>query len=145
MNNALLTEKTAAPSIAELVNVIGASATRMLCESFGGLSREIGKPAPAIIAAIGLEKALALRNYWGIGRIYIPRRVFSAEARAFEIVRLRGEGLTVQAIAIAIGISERQAYNVLASTRKQPSRQAFPKPPALIKRTERDAEVSHRR
>lgn len=111
-----ITTETASPSIAELVEILGEASTMKLCDSFGGISRTIGRPAKAIVEAIGEDAAVKLRAYWGEGRIYIPRRATSWRARHDMVRRLAREGLTRHAIALRVKLTERQVYSILSRT-----------------------------
>ncbi|MEC5291992.1 helix-turn-helix domain-containing protein [Aurantimonas sp. C2-6-R+9] len=109
-----LTEATASPSIRDLIHVIGAPATRMLCARIGGMTRDIGPPNQLFVDAIGREAAEALRAYLGPGRIHIPRQSLSAKARWQLVWRLDDEGLTRHEIARRVDISVRQVYHILS-------------------------------
>ena len=103
------------PSVDVLLRVIGPEATEKLCACFGGLSREIGLgPSKEIVDAIGVDAAVKLRDAWGKGHLYVPRRATSAAGRHEHIRKLDAAGKTRQEIAILVGVSERQVYNVLA-------------------------------
>lgn len=112
-----LNPENATSSVSELVEIIGAEATEHLCARFGGLSFEISTFRQELIEAIGADNAEALREYWGSGRIYVPRRAMAAKARHQIIRDMAKRGFTRHQIAHCAGVSERQVYNVLASVK----------------------------
>ena len=99
---------------AEIVEVIGDEAAARLATAFPGM--EIFVPAKMglhhpIVAAIGAAAAAALADIYHNTQIYVIRR----DARADQVRKLAASGrLTRQAIAEAVGMTERHVYRLLA-------------------------------
>lgn len=105
-----------------LAEVIGEEAAQKLARDFGGtrlyIPREPGSAHP-LVHSIGVELAARLCHVAAGEIIELPilksRGERMRERRA--IVRLRGEGWTVSAIARRLHCSERHVHRTLASLR----------------------------
>lgn len=103
--------------MAELVEAIGQSAAEKLARAFGGITLSVPK-APGehhhIRAALGDEDTARLVSYCGGGRIHVPKQAERRErARALH----RAGALTVAAIAIETGFSDRHVYRLIKGDR----------------------------
>jgi len=99
----------------EIVAVIGEDAAGKLAAAFGGIELyvppKLGHHHP-ISVAIGIEHAVKLVDHYHGTEIYVAK----VDARNALVRRLAETGrLTRQAIALAVGLSERQVYNILAT------------------------------
>lgn len=101
-------------AFALIVDAIGSDAAISLARKFGGTTlyvpREIG-PADPVRLVLGEASANKLAAYCGGSRLYVPKR---PERRARVHQLHRAGALTVAAIAVETGYSERHVYRLLS-------------------------------
>lgn len=103
--------------MASLVDAIGQSAAVKLSRTFGGVTLSVPKaPGPHhhIRVALGDEDTARVVAYCGGGRIHVPKQ---AERRAQVLALHRSGALTVCAIALQTGYSERHVYRLLQAAK----------------------------
>jgi hypothetical protein len=103
--------------MAQLIEVIGQEAAQKLARAFGGTTISVPKVPGEhhmIRAVLGDDDTARLVSYCGGGRIYVPRQ---AERRARARALYRVGALTVAAIAIETGFSERHVYRLTQGDR----------------------------
>jgi hypothetical protein len=101
----------------ELDNLIGEEMTAKLVQAFGGTRLyipHIPRDGDALTETIGLEAAVRLAEVYGGDRVDIP----NPNPRRARIVELRSSGLSVDAIARALGCTRRRVFQVLAEARR---------------------------
>lgn len=101
-------------ALAELASAIGIDAARLVARRFGGTTiyvpRQIGENHHLRVA-LGADIAAKLAHWFGGGRINVPKQ---AERKA-RVRQLRQAGaLTIAAIALETGFSERHVYRLLS-------------------------------
>jgi hypothetical protein len=99
-------------ALAQIAAVIGEEAAHRFARAFGGttvyIRREIGEGDP-IYLAIGGAAAAKLAAFYGGSRLNVPKRA----ARQAWVRELLDQGtLTITAIAMVTGYSERQVYRL---------------------------------
>lgn len=101
-------------ALAELASAIGIDAARLVARRFGGTTiyvpRTIGDDHP-LRAALGADIAAKLAHWFGGGRINVPKQ---AERKARVRQLHRAGALTIAAIALETGFSERHVYRLLS-------------------------------
>lgn len=99
--------------MAELVNVIGEDAARLLARRFGGTTiyvpRNMGEHHPLHVV-LGQEAAEKLAEWYGSTRVNVPKQ---AERRKRVHELHQAGALTIAGIAIETGYSERHVYRLL--------------------------------
>lgn len=102
--------------MAELARAIGDEAARLLAQRFGGTTiyvpRQIGEHHPLHVV-LGTEAAGRISQSYGDLRVYVPKQPERQE-RVRTLRRARS--LTVAAIAIETGYSERHVYRLCSET-----------------------------
>ncbi len=110
---------TAAPRgamLEELGRAIGADGAARLVAAFGGARLYIPhcpEPGDALSEAVGHATALALAGVYGGDRIDVP----NPTPRRVRILQMRAHGVSVDAIARALGCTRRRVFQVLAEAR----------------------------
>ncbi|MGH7935374.1 MAG: helix-turn-helix domain-containing protein [Candidatus Binataceae bacterium] len=100
----------------ELIALIGEEAATRLIAAFGGTRLYVPhspQDGDALTATIGLNAALKLACVYGGDRVDVP----NPTPRRTRIIALRSTGLTVDAIARALGCTRRRVFQVLAEAR----------------------------
>lgn len=102
-------------ALAELAGAIGEAAARALAKRFGGTTlyvpMTIGDNHP-IAVAIGIDAAARLAQAAGGVRLAVPKQ---AERRARVRELRRAGALTIPAIALETGYSERHVYRIMSA------------------------------
>jgi DNA-binding NarL/FixJ family response regulator len=100
----------------ELIAVMGIPAAARLVAAFGGTRLYVPQtpgPDDALSAAVGHEAALALAQIYGGDRLEVP----NPTPRRVRIAQMRADGISVDAIARALGCTRRRVFQVLAEAR----------------------------
>ncbi|MGH7988336.1 MAG: helix-turn-helix domain-containing protein [Candidatus Binataceae bacterium] len=101
----------------ELASVIGEEVAFKLVAAFAGTRLyipQIPQEDDALAQAIGIEAARKLAAVYGGDRVDVP----NPTPRRLRIVELRSSGLSVDAIARALGCTRRRVFQVLAEVRE---------------------------
>ncbi|MCX7283647.1 MAG: hypothetical protein NTX28_06315 [Novosphingobium sp.] len=103
-----------AEAFAQIAQAIGGEAAFALAKRYGGTTqyvpREIG-PEHHLWQQLGIDAATKLAEYYGGTRLSVPK---GAQRRSWVRQLARGRALTITAIAMETGYSERQVYRILS-------------------------------
>ncbi|HTW88262.1 MAG TPA: hypothetical protein VMD75_09660 [Candidatus Binataceae bacterium] len=101
----------------EIVEAIGNDAAGKLVSDFAGTRLYVPQAPGAedpIARSIGLPAAQKLARIYGGDRMDVPNPV----SRRDQILTMRGDGRTIEAIARALHCTSRRVYQVLAESRR---------------------------
>ena len=100
----------------ELIAVMGTPAAARLVAAFGGTRLYVPQTpdaGDALSGAVGHEAAIALAQIYGGDRLEVP----NPTPRRVRIAQMRADGMSVDAIARALGCTRRRVFQVLAEAR----------------------------
>jgi hypothetical protein len=100
----------------ELIAVMGTPAAARLVAAFGGTRLYVPQTPgaeDALSAAVGHEAAMVLAQIYGGDRLEVP----NPTPRRVRIAQMRAAGMSVDAIARALGCTRRRVFQVLAEAR----------------------------
>lgn len=103
------------PRFADLQSAMAAEAVATMISEFGGQTVYIPKEAAGSVLAdrIGVEQAAIASGIAGGLAIRVPASLSDADMRSAAI-ELRRCGMSVQQIAVRIGVAERTVYRILS-------------------------------
>lgn len=105
-------------TFAEIAEVIGDPAARMLCEHLGGTTLYVPAGISAshpVSIAIGPKAARAFAEHFRGSHLQLPK-AYLRRRRVLEL--RRGTDMTVREIALATDYTERHVYDILAGERE---------------------------